>query len=216
MRPKRYRRLRRVLDRRQPDLTVLMERVHKSHNFSAILRNCDAVGVLETHVIPPEGGLDVHRSASAGTGKWVGVREHPNLDAALEALGSGGFQVVAAHPAADALDYRELDYTGPTCLLVGAELHGLSREALARADHRVAVPMVGMVRSLNVSVAASLLLFEAFRQRDAAGMYDQRRLDAERYRRLLFEWAHPRVARTYRAEGRPYPDLDDEGEIQAP
>lgn len=191
-----------------------MERVHKSHNFSAILRNCDAVGVLEAHVVPPDEGLDLHRSSSAGTRKWVSVREHADLDAALAVLHGGGFQVVAAHPAPEARDYRQLDYTRPTCILVGAELHGLSEEALGRADHRVAVPMVGMVRSLNVSVATALLLFEAFRQRDRAGMYDRCRLDDEAHRRLLFEWGYPRVARQYRARGRPYPELDDAGGIR--
>lgn len=190
-----------------------MEQVHKPHNFSAILRNCDAVGVLEAHVIPPEEGLDVHRSSSAGTRKWVSVRRHADLDAALTALRGQGLRIVAAHPSPDALDYRELDYTRPTCLLVGAELHGLSEGALERADHRVVVPMVGMVGSLNVSVATALLLFEAFRQRDEAGMYDRRRLDDDRYRRLLFEWGHPRVAREYRDRGLPYPELDERGRV---
>lgn len=213
MKPERYARLRAVLDRRQPDLTVLMERVHKSHNFSAILRNCDAVGVLEVHVVPPQGGLEVHRTSSAGTNKWLPVRRHANVAAAFGALRSAGFTVWAAHPDSGAIDYREVDFTAPTCILLGAELHGLSPEAVEGADRLVTIPMVGMVASLNVSVAASLLLFEAFRQRSAAGMYDAPRLKPEQYQKTLFEWSYPRLARRCRERGEPYPELGEEGQV---
>lgn len=216
MRPERFRRLREVLDRRQPDLTVLMEQVNKPHNFSAILRNCDAVGVLEAHVVPPRRGLDLSQATSAGTEKWVAVRRHADAAAAADHLHGRGFRIVAAHPADDAVDYREVDLVRPTALLMGAELYGVSDEALAVADVRVVVPMEGMVRSLNVSVATALLLYEARRQREAAGLYAAPRLEPGRYRRLLFEWAYPRLARDLTELGEPYPDLDDEGGIVAP
>lgn len=211
--PERLARIRRVLDRRQPDLTVLMERVHKPHNFSAILRNCDAAGVLEAHAVPPEGGLPLHTATAAGANKWVEVLRHGDTRAAAAHLRAAGFTLLAAHPSPDAVDFREVDLTGPTAFVLGSELDGLSAEGLGLADRSVAIPMVGMVRSLNVSVAASLLLFEAARQRRAAGMYDRPRLDRDRYARLLFEWAYPRVARTFREAGEPYPALDDEGRI---
>ena len=213
MKPERFHRLRRVLDRRQPDLTVVMEHVHKPHNLSAILRNCDAAGVLEIHAVPSEDGLQLHHGTAAGSSKWVDVREHADTGAAVEHLHGEGFEVLAAHPGDDAVDFREVDLTRPTAILMGAELHGLTDRALALADRRVAIPMMGMVRSLNVSVATSLLLYEALRQRDAAGMYDTPRLDPERRRRILFEWAWPRVARTLRERGEPYPDLDEDGRI---
>ena len=214
MRPERFRRLRSVLARRQPDLTVLMDRVHKSHNFSAILRNCDAAGVLEAHVVVPQGGdLDLHHGTSAGTKKWVGVAYHREVPAAIAHLKASGFSVLAAHPSADALDYREVDYTRPTAITLGAELHGLSSEALELADAHVTIPMMGMVHSLNVSVASSLLLFEAVRQRAAAGMYDESRLRPEALATRLFEWAYPSLARSRREEGRPYPELGPNGEI---
>lgn len=216
MRPERFRRLREVLDRRQPDLTVLMEQVHKPHNFSAILRNCDAVGVLEAHVVPPASGLDLSRATSAGTRKWVAVHRHPGVKEAVTHLKGLGLRIVAAHPAGDALDYRDVDFTRPTALLMGAELHGVSEEALGLADAHVALPMEGMVRSLNVSVATALLLYEARRQREAAGMYAHPRLEEDAYRRLLFEWAHPRLARDYVARGEAYPDLDPDGGVVAP
>ena len=165
--PERYRRLRAVLDLRQPDLTVLMDEVHKPHNLSVILRNCDAVGVLEAHAVPPEGELEISAVSSAGASKWVPVRLHRDISTAVAALRSSGFRVVAAHPTAGARDYREMDFTQTTALLVGSELEGVSDAGLDLADDLVSIPMMGMVRSLNVSVATSLLLYEAARQRKA-------------------------------------------------
>jgi tRNA (guanosine-2'-O-)-methyltransferase len=187
--------------------------VHKPHNLSAILRNCDAVGVLEAHAVPPEGPLEIPAASSAGSARWVAVRRHATASAALSALRADGFRVIAAHPVAHARDYRELDLTEPVAFLVGAELHGLSDEGLRLADEYAVIPMFGMVRSLNVSVATSLLLFEAMRQRQAAGMYAAPRLDPTRYEKLLFEWCYPRFARRLREEGLPYPPIREDGSV---
>jgi len=213
MNPRRFARLKRALERRQPDLTVLMDRVNKSHNFSAILRNCDAVGVLRAHVVPPERGLDLHHGTSAGTKKWIEVRHHADVATAVSSLKDLGMQVLAAHPSQDAVDYRKLDYTRPTAFLMGAELHGVSEEGLRLSDSHLAIPMLGMVRSLNVSVATAILLFEALRQRQAAGMYEASRLPPEELERRLFEWAYPSLAAKRRRAGLPYPSLDPDGEI---
>lgn len=213
MRPERFARLRRTLARRQPDLTVLMDRVHKSHNFSAILRNCDAVGVLEAHVVVPDDGLDLHHGTSAGTKKWVQVRHHSSVAEAVDRLHRQGFQIVAAHPSPDSVDFRRVDYRPPTALMMGAELHGVSDEGLELADLHVGIPMLGMVHSLNVSVATALLLFEAARQREDAGMYSASRLEPEEFRRRLFEWAYPSIAHRRRREGRAYPELTEDGQI---
>ena len=211
MNPERFQKLARALHRRQPDLTVLMERVHKSHNLSAILRNCDAVGVLEAHAIPPPEGLQIHSHTSAGTAKWVRLVRHRTIQEAIQELKGRGFRVLAAQAGPESVDFREVDFTVPTALMMGAELLGLSDEALALADARVSVPMVGMAHSLNVSVATALLLFEAFRQREAAGMYEESRIDPEDRKRILFEWAYPRIARHCRERGTPYPSLGEDG-----
>lgn len=217
MNPARFARLKAVLARRQPDLTVLMERVHKPHNLSAVLRSCDAVGVLEAHAVPAEDErLQPHAAVSAGAAKWVPLTVHDDTPAAVRHLRGRGFQLLAAHPADDAVDYREIDMTRPTCIVVGAELSGISETALELADHHVVLPMEGMVRSLNVSVAGALVLYEAQRQRQAAGLYDTIRLDDEAYRRRLFEWAYPKLARACRLEGRPYPALADDGRLAEP
>jgi tRNA (guanosine-2'-O-)-methyltransferase len=190
-----------------------MDRVHKPHNLSAILRNCDAVGVLEAHAVPPEGGLEVSVTSSASASKWVPVRPHRDISTAVAALRASGFHVVAAHPTKGARDYRKVDFTQPTALLVGSELQGVSDGGLDLADELALIPMMGMVRSLNVSVATSLLLYEAARQRQSAGLYARSRLDPEQYRTLLFEWGYPRLARRMRAEGRAYPLIATDGSV---
>ena len=126
-----------MLDLRQPDLTVLMDRVHKPHNLSAILRSCDAVGVLEAHAVPPPEGLEIPAASAAGSTKWVRVRRHRDVGQAMRALRADGFRLYAAHPTAGARDFRAADYTGPTAFLVGTELHGLGDDALALADEYV-------------------------------------------------------------------------------
>lgn len=216
MTPERYAKLRAVLDRRQPDLTVLLDNVHKTHNFSAIVRSCDAVGAFEAHAVWPDPKLKPNHMSSGGTGKWVRVCTHPNLDDAASVLRRKGMQIVAAHRDERARDYRRVDFTRPTAILLGAELDGISEAGLNSADIRVAVPMAGMAESLNVSVAAAILLFEAHRQREAAGLYGRSRLDPEVYARTLFEWCHPEVAAYCRRIGRPYPPLDDNGDISGP
>ncbi|MDT8369932.1 MAG: tRNA (guanosine(18)-2'-O)-methyltransferase TrmH [Longimicrobiales bacterium] len=211
MTPERFRKLREVLLRRQPDLTLLMERVNKPHNFSAILRSCDAAGVFRAHVVLPERGIGVHAGIAAGATRWVPVTEHDSTDAAFRALRSEGVRLLAAHPGPAARDYREIDYTEPTCLVMGAELHGVSDTALESVDAQVVIPMEGFVHSLNVSVAAAILLAEAREQRARVGMYDASRLDPETFDRTLFEWAYPKAARRFTREGRDYPTLDDDG-----
>lgn len=205
-----------VLALRQPDLTVLAERLHKPRNFSAIVRTCDAVGISEVHAVPGEAGVEVHWNTSQGAEKWVRVRPHVNLAAACGYLRDRGFQLVAAHLSDQAADYRDIDYTVPTALLVGTELFGVSAEALAAADRQVMIPMKGMTRSLNVSVACAIVLYEAMRQRDAAGLYGDCRLDTSVHERLRFEWMHPALARYCRERGIAYPPLDEEGNLIRP
>jgi tRNA (guanosine-2'-O-)-methyltransferase len=202
-----------VLARRQPDLTVLAECLHKPRNFSAILRSCDAVGINEVHAVPGEDGLNVYRTASQGAEKWVRVQRHANLADACAQLRGAGFQLVAAHLSDAAVDYRDIDYTRPTALLVGTELFGVSEAAVAEADREIVIPMQGMAQSLNVSVACAIVLFEAMRQREAAGLYACRRLRGAAWRRQRFEWLHPRVARFCRERGIDYPELDERGRI---
>lgn len=213
--PRRFERLRAVLDRRMGDLTLLLEHVEKPHNLSAILRSCDAVGVLEAHAVCREGRLPTFNSTAQGSQKWVSLHRHEDSTVALRQLKEQGFRLYGTHLGVRAVDYTDCDYRGPTAFVLGAEKWGLSDAATALVDQQVFIPMRGMVQSLNVSVAAATLLYEALRQRRQAGLLPQsgEGLSPERHARLLFEWAYPQVADLCRREGRPYPPLDEEGAI---
>jgi len=211
--PERIARLRQVLDRRQPDLTLVTDFVHKPRNLSALLRICDAAGVLTVRAVLAQEEFRAFRGTAAGSHRWVEVCREDSLAGALRSLRSGGFRILGAHPGADAIDFREVDYTGATALVLGAERQGLDAAARDSVDTCISVPMVGMVDSLNVSVAAGIILSEAQRQRAMAGLYDSRRIDTHTYRRLFFEWGHPSVRDFCRERGLAYPPLDETGEI---
>lgn len=220
MTPKRRQTIQTILDRRQKDLTVLMENVHKPHNYSAVLRSCDAVGVYEAHAIAT-GQLfsrtkAAYKSTSGSASKWVGVNVHGDIDTGIKHLQGQGFEVLAATLSERAVDFRDIDYTRPTAILLGAEKDGVSPRAAELADKHIIIPMLGMVESLNVSVAAAVILFEAQRQRLSAGCYDRSQIPAHDADRLFFEWLHPKVAARYRSRGLPYPALDDDGDILNP
>jgi len=207
----RYQKISAMLSRRQPDLSVLAENVHKPHNLSAILRSCDAVGIGVVHAVNPTGGVPTFNETSASADKWVALKVHASLSEARAALGN--VQLLTAHFSDHARDYRDVDYLKPTCILMGNEKRGVSEEAAGLADAHIIIPMLGMVQSLNVSVAAAVILFEAQRQRREAGFYDAPRLSEAERRRLAFSYLHPRQAAQLSASGEAFPDLDDDGDI---
>lgn len=215
MTPARFSKLEAVLHRRQPDLTVLADDVHKSHNISAVLRTCDAVGVHRLHAVSSGGAFERHHMMSGGARRWVDVVVHRDIESAVAALQAEGWRLAAAQPGENAVDYRDVDYTQKTAIILGTELYGPSEHALRAADVTIRVPMHGLVGSLNVSVAAAVILFEAERQRAAAGMYDASRLDARERNATLFEWAYPEIAARCRARGLDYPPLDEDGNLLA-
>ncbi|MEC8095983.1 MAG: tRNA (guanosine(18)-2'-O)-methyltransferase TrmH [Cyanobacteriota bacterium] len=213
--PRRFERLRSVLNQRMADLTVLVEHVEKPHNLSAILRSCDAVGVLEAHAVSFSGRPRTFNSTAQGSQRWVPLHDHADIGSAISHLKQRGFRLFGTNLSVDARDYRDCDFTGPCAFVLGAEKWGLTEEATALMDQAVYIPMRGMVQSLNVSVATATLLFEALRQRKVAGLAPQNGegIPAGDYDTLLFEWCYPEVAIWCREQGRPYPALGDEGEI---
>ena len=213
MTDRRWQKINSVLADRQPDLTVLAESLHKPRNFSAIVRTCDAVGINELHAVPGDEGMAIHWKTSQGAEKWVKVHSHENLSSACRRLKDRGFQLVAAHLSKEAVDYRGLDYTQPTALVVGTELFGVSQQALDLSDRQVTIPMKGMTQSLNVSVACAIVLYEAMRQREAFGLYGERRISEDLHETQRFEWAQPAVAEFCRQRNLDYPELDEEGNV---
>jgi tRNA (guanosine-2'-O-)-methyltransferase len=191
--------------------------VHKPHNVSAIIRTADAVGVHQVHAVWPTTRMRTLVSSAAGSNSWVNVKTHRTITDAVTHLKSQGMQILATNLSDRAVDFREVDYTRPTCILLGQEKTGITEEALRLADQDIVIPMIGMVQSLNVSVASALILYEAQRQRQNAGLYRRERsmLDEEEQQRLLFEGGYPVLANVAKRKKLPRPHIDEQGQVIA-
>ena len=214
MSPERNAKIREMLAKRQTDLTVCLENVHKPHNMSAVVRTCDAIGVHYIHAVW-EDKYRLRGGTAMGSEQWVNCAQHDSIEEAVGEFKQQGMQVLVTHLSDTAVDFREIDYTKPTAILLGQEKHGATEAAIAAADKDIVIPMVGMVQSLNVSVAAALVLYEAQRQRQIAGLYETPTLPEEECQRLLFEGGYPRLAHLCRQKKIPYPRIDEEGQIDA-
>ncbi len=212
----RYQRIQQVLKTRQTDLTLCLEEVHKPNNVSAVIRTADATGLHKVHAVWPN-EMRTLGHTSAGARNWVEVETHDSIAEAIQELKSQGMQVLVTNLSDTAVDFREIDYTKPTAIILGSEKIGASEQAKQLADQDIIIPMIGMVQSLNVSVASAVILYEAQRQRDAAGMYDKQHsaLPEETIHRTLFERGHPVLAKVAKRKDLPYPPLDEEGQIVA-
>jgi tRNA (guanosine-2'-O-)-methyltransferase len=187
---RRLNRLETVLRRRQPDLTVVMENIHDPHNVSAILRSCDAAGVMGVQLIYTSTEFpDLGKKSSASAKKWVEQRCFESVKECYDTLHEEGYAIYATHLEEAAKVPYEIDMTKKTAFVVGNEHEGVSLEAAQLADGIVQIPMFGMIQSLNVSVATAVILFEAVRQRIAAGHYAKARLSDVDLVKLLKEWA---------------------------
>jgi len=214
MTPKRFEKIKSILNKRQPDLTVIMDNVHKPHNLAAIIRSCDSIGIGSIYGISPKNkNIGVNLKSASGSNRWVNLKIYKNITSIISKLKDQSFSIYAANNSNAAINYDKINFKKPSAIILGSELEGLSKQSLKLVDKEIKVPMQGMVESLNVSVANAVILFEAQRQRLKAGLYKKCRLNKKIYEKLLFEFSYPDVAKTLKNQGHPYPKLDDEGYI---
>lgn len=178
-----------VLEQRQPDLTVVMENIHDPHNVSAMLRSCDAVGIPQVNLIYTSAKYPkIGSKSSSSANKWIGRRKFPSVVECYGALRQEGFQILATKLDENARQLYEFDLTKPTAFVFGNEHAGVTDDAAGMADATVYIPMMGMIQSLNVSVACAVTIYEALRQRMAKRYYDSPQYGAEELERLKEEW----------------------------
>ena len=178
-----------VLSRRQPDLRVVLEHITNAHNANAVLRTCDAAGVLNVDVIGSDAErFEVNKAITTRADKWLNLAFHASTRECLAGLKAKGLKIVVTHLSVKAVDYAELDYTRPLAIVFGNESDGISAEALEMADAAIRVPMLGMAQSLNLSVSAGVILYEALRQRRAKGFLEGRRLSDDEFEALKKKW----------------------------
>ncbi len=204
---------RRVLAKRQPTLTVVLENVHDPHNIAAVLRSCDAVGVVEICAVyhsgqhlPNLGNLNEiekgiiarklggsvkklsGKKSSAGTRKWVDIRRFGDIATCYEALRVEGKKIYSTYFSVSSVSLYSLDLVQPVALVFGNEQDGVSPIASELADGNFLIPQFGMGQSLNISVACAVSMFEACRQRLEAGLYESPQLSKQTFDTMLDEW----------------------------
>lgn len=203
-----------LLKYRQNNLTVVMDSVHKPHNLGAIARTCEAVGIPKIHAVSKTEEIMLAQATAKSAYKWLDVDRHASISDCFSSLKKDGFNIYAADFSENAVSYLDIDFTKPTAIVMGAELDGISSESSKLADGVVYIPMRGMVESLNVSVAAAVMLFEAKRQRELKGMYDNLDQYSEQFiKDYIFEGISPKIAKYCKEKNIPYPEVDDDGII---
>jgi tRNA (guanosine-2'-O-)-methyltransferase len=190
MTPERSQKLVNVLNKRQNDVTVVLENVFDPHNISAVMRTCDAVGVQEIYVLNTK--IPRHRKwgakSSSSAAKWLTIHQYDNAEECFSSLRKRYSKILTTHLSTDAIDLYEIDFTRSVALIFGNEHSGVSEEIRTLADGNFIIPQSGIIRSLNISVACAVTLYEAYRQKKLAGHYNQRKLDDVMYSQLLTEW----------------------------
>lgn len=173
MTPERYNRLSEVLAKRQPDITIVLENVFDPHNISAVMRTCDAVGVQEIFILNTK--IPRHKKwgakSSSSAAKWLTVHQFEDLEACMKVLRGRYSKILTTHLSSDAVSLHQIDFTESIALVFGNEHAGVSDEMRALADGNFIIPQVGIIQSLNISVACAVTLYEAYRQKEIAGHY---------------------------------------------
>ena len=190
MTPERNERLTAVLNKRQPDLTVVLENVFDPHNISAVMRTCDAVGIQDifilNHKIPPHRKWGAKSSSSAA--KWLTIHQFTEVEACFAELRKHYKKIYTTHLSTDAVGLHDLNLTERVALVFGNEHSGVSEEIIAMADGNFIIPQVGIIKSLNISVACAVTLYEAFRQKNIARHYVSPKMEGEKLSTIREEW----------------------------
>ncbi|HSC52853.1 MAG TPA: RNA methyltransferase [Phnomibacter sp.] len=190
MTPERFETLSYVLDHRQPDITLILENVFDPHNISAVMRTCDAVGIQEIYVLNTR--IARHEKfgprSSSSAAKWVTVHAFENVDECIQAVRTKYKRVLTTHLASDAVDMYSINFCEPIALVFGNEHSGCSPEIIGKCDGNFKIPQVGIIQSLNISVACAVTIYEAFRQKRNADHYNEARMPMEQRLQLEKEW----------------------------
>lgn len=190
MTPERTEKLLRVLNNRQGNLTVVMENVQDPHNISAVMRTCDAVGIQDIYIlntkIPRHKKFGTKSSSSAL--KWLTIHQFNDVKECFAQLRKRYEAILTTHLSSNAVSLYEIDFTKNIALVFGNEHNGVSDEVRALADGNFIIPQMGIIQSLNISVACAVTIYEAYRQKQMAGHYSTPNLTQQQRNDLLKEW----------------------------
>ncbi|MEO6219340.1 MAG: RNA methyltransferase [Ginsengibacter sp.] len=190
MTPERYNRLTNVLNHRQPDITVVLENVFDPHNVSAVIRTCDAIGIQDVYIlnnrIPPQKKWG-YRSSSTAT-EWLTIHQFTDAENCFKAIRQKHQKIYTTHLSEDSVEIYDLDLTESLALVFGNETFGVSEEIRKYSNANFIIPQVGVIKSLNISVACAVTLYEAFRQKKKKGHYLENRMNQTELYDLQKRW----------------------------
>ncbi|HEU0228254.1 MAG TPA: RNA methyltransferase [Arachidicoccus soli] len=194
MTTERRKKLERVLNNRQIDLTIVFENVQDPHNISAVLRTCESVGIQDiyilNHTIPlhPKFSKELGTRSSSSAWKWLSIHYFDNVADCVKDLKEKDFKLMATHLSSEAIDLYDVNFTEKIALVFGNERKGVSHQMLTFCDSNFIIPQVGIIQSLNISVACAVSLYEAFRQKKLAGHYHRKPSTNKRLQQLRIDW----------------------------
>lgn len=195
MTPERRKKIEKILNHRQNDLTIILENVFDPHNVSAVLRTCEAVGIMEVFLVntmkPNHHRFEFYAAASAT--KWLIIHRFDNLQECIKEVRTRYQHLWCTHLSQDAKSLYQLPLTQPTALVFGNEKNGISAEMLNLCDGNFVIPQVGIIQSLNISVACAVSVYEAYRQKESAGHYQTKKISDQNELQLLKQWGEERL-----------------------
>lgn len=190
MTPERSEKLLKVLSQRQTNLTVVLENVQDPRNITAVMRTCEAVGIQDIYIIntkQPRFEKFGFKSGSSSS-KWLTIHQFESIVECFAELRTKFEVILTTHLSAKAIDLYSIDFTQSIALVFGNEHSGVSDEANDLADGNFIIPQMGIIQSLNISVACAVSIYEAYRQKTKAGHYQKSSMPEPQMRELRKQW----------------------------
>lgn len=152
-----------VLNERTRHFTVAIEDIYQPHNASAVVRSCDIFGIQDVHIIENKYKFDASKQVAKGAQKWLDFLNYKQEDKnntldCIDKLRSNGYKIIATTPHNDSCLLQDFDISQKSAFFFGVEKEGLSKDVMENADGFLKIPMVGFTESLNISVAAAIIL----------------------------------------------------------
>ena len=184
-----------VLEQRTRHFTVVLEDIFQPHNSSAVVRTCDIFGVQDVHVIQNKYSSKVSRHVAKGSQKWLDINKYnksaTNTQDCLDDLRNNGYQIIATTPHNESCYLHDFDFTKKSAFVFGVEKEGVSDYIMNQADGFLKIPMVGFTESLNISVAAAIILQEVTTKLRASNIPWQ--LSDQEKALLYYQWVQKSI-----------------------
>ena len=184
-----------VLNERTRHFTVVLEDIFQEHNASAVMRSCDVFGIQDVYAIENYTVNKVSRRVAKGSQKWLDLHRYKtgtnNTETCLKELKAKGYQIIATTPHMESCSLSELDITKKSAFVFGGEKNGISDYVKEEADAYVTIPMVGFTESLNISVAAAIILQNITTRLRATNL--NWKLTEEEQQKIYFDWVYKSI-----------------------